>query len=162
MAVGIIIHIAVGTEKRTEYFSDERIRIGSDDSNDLGITSKQGASAGLWFELENSDGVYRITDFDPTLDLTINDKPIRRFIAIADGDVLKIGGSDVSFSFFLLETRSSLIAVKREQQPHISRFIEEAALESATSVKRDDAKTFLREFTRELIREISLTSKLIF
>jgi len=162
MAVGIIIHITVGTEKRTEYFSDERIRIGSDESNDLEITSKQVSATGLWFELENADGVYRITDFDPSLHLTINDKPIRRFIAIGDGDVLAIADSDVTFSFFSLETRSSLIAVKREQQPHISRFIEEAALESATSVKRDDAKTFLREFTRELIREISLTSKLIF
>lgn len=161
MAVGIIIHITVGTEKRTEYFSNERIRVGSDDSNDLEIHSKQIATAGLWFELENSDGVYRITDFDHSLDLTINEKPIRRFIAIADGDLLNVGDSDVAFSFFSLETRSSLIAVKREQ-PHISRFIEDAALESATSVKRDDAKTFLREFTRELIREISLTSKLIF
>src|SRR6185369_2436379 len=110
---------------------------------------------------ENADGVYRITDFDPSLHLTINDKPIRRFIAIGDGDVLAIADSDVAFSFFSLETRSSLIAVKREQQPHISQFIEEAALESATSIKRDDAKTFLREFTRELLREINWTTKLI-
>src|SRR6266568_396579 len=110
MAVGIIIHITVGTEKRTEYFSSEKIRIGSDDTNDLEITSKQVAGAGLWFELENADGVYRITDFDPALNLMINDKPIRRFIAIADGDVLAIGDSDVTFSFFSLENRSSLIA----------------------------------------------------
>jgi S1-C subfamily serine protease len=161
MAVGIIIHIAVGSEKRTEFFSDERIRIGSDDTNDLEIHSKEVGAAGMWFELENSDGVYRIVNFDPTLELTVNEKPIRRFIAIADGDSLNIENSDVSFSFFSLETRSSLIAVKRDQ-PHISRFIEDAALESAASVKRDDAKTFLREFTRELIREISWTSKLIF
>lgn len=161
MALGIIIHITVGLEKRTEFFSDERIRIGADDSNDLEIHSKEVTSAGTWFELENSDGVYRVIDFDSTLDLTVNEKPIRRFIAIADGDGLKIENSDVSFSFFSLETRSSLIAVKRDQ-PHISRFIEDAALESATSVKRDDAKTFLREFTRELVREISWTSKLIF
>ncbi|MEP6848289.1 MAG: trypsin-like peptidase domain-containing protein [Acidobacteriota bacterium] len=161
MAVGIIIHIEVGTEKRTEYFSDLKIRIGSDDSNDLEITSSQVATHGLWFELENADGVYRVTDFSPDLELTINGKPIRRFIAISDGDTLSIAGTDVSFAFFSLETRSSMIAVKREQR-HISRFIEEAALESAASVKRDDAKTFLREFTRELVREISLTSKLIF
>nr|MBP9108300.1 trypsin-like peptidase domain-containing protein [Pyrinomonadaceae bacterium] len=47
------------------------------------------------------------------------------------------------------------------EQPQISRFIEEAALESASTGKRDDAKAFLREFVRELSREISLTSKLI-
>src|SRR5258708_32443869 len=115
----------------------------------------------MLFEMDNSDGVFRIVNFDPSLELTVNEKPMRRFIAIADGDSLNIENSDVSFSFFSLETRSSLIAVKRDQ-PHISRFIEDAALESAASVKRDDAKTFLREFTRELIREISWTSKLIF
>ncbi|MGH7784397.1 MAG: hypothetical protein ACREO5_11225, partial [Candidatus Binatia bacterium] len=161
MALGIIIHITVGSEKRTEFFADERIRIGADDSNDLEIHSKEVTAAGMWFDLENTEGVYRIVDFDPTLEITVNEKPIRRFIAIADGDNLNIENSDVSFSFFSLETRSSMIAVKREQ-PHISRFIEDAALESASSVKRDDAKTFLREFTRELVREISWTSKLIF
>jgi len=162
MAVGIIIHITVGSEKRTEFFSDERIRIGADATNDLEIHSKSvnGAGSGTWFELENSDGTYRIVNFEPSLDLTINGKPVRRFIAISDGDNLAIENSDVSFAFFSIENRSSLIAVKRDQRP-VSRFIEDAALESASSVKRDDAKTFLREFTRELLREISLTTKLI-
>ena len=40
MAVGIIIHITVGSEKRTEFFSDDRITIGSNDTNDLEIHSK--------------------------------------------------------------------------------------------------------------------------
>ena len=162
MAVGIIIHITVGSEKRTEFFSDERISIGSNDTNDLEIHSKSVSNGvGTWFELENADGTYRVINFAPSLDLTINGKPVRRFIAISDGDNLAVADSDVSFAFFSVENRSSLIAVKREQR-HISRFIEDAALESASSVKRDDAKTFLREFTRELVREISLTSKLIF
>jgi Trypsin-like serine proteases, typically periplasmic, contain C-terminal PDZ domain len=160
MAVGIIIHITVGTEKRTEFFTDERIRVGSDDTTDLQIHASNIESGGVWFELENSDGVYRIINFDPGLSLTINDKPIRRFIAITDGDVISIANSGISFGFFSLEGKSSLITTNREQ-PHIAQFIEEAALESAASVKRDDAKTFLREFTRELLREISWTSKLI-
>ena len=41
MAVGIIIHITVGTEKRTEFFSQDRIRIGSDDISDLQIHAPQ-------------------------------------------------------------------------------------------------------------------------
>ena len=53
-----------------------------------------------------------------------------------------------------------MITTNREQ-PHISRFIEDAALESASSAKRDDAKAFLREFSRELMREVSVTTKLI-
>ena len=160
MALGIIIHITVGTEKRTEFFSQERIRIGSDEASDLQIHTPHSDGSAGWFDLENADGVYRIIDFNPSLGLKVNDKPIRRFIAIADGDVIGLDDPDTSFSFFSLETKSSLITTNREQ-PHISRFIEDAALESATSVKRDDAKAFLREFVRELSREISVTTKLI-
>ncbi|HTK37120.1 MAG TPA: FHA domain-containing protein, partial [Pyrinomonadaceae bacterium] len=90
MAVGIIIHIAVGSEKRTEFFTEERIRIGSDDTTDLQIHTSQIKSGGVWFELENSDGVYRVVNFDPDIALTINGKPIRRFIAITDGDLIEI------------------------------------------------------------------------
>ncbi len=160
MAVGIIIHITVGTEKRTEFFSQERIRVGSDETSDLQIHTPKTNGGGMWFDLENADGAYRIIDFNGSLDLTINEKPMRRFIAITDGDVIAVDDSGISFSFFSLETKSSLITTNREQ-PQIAQFIEAAALESATSAKRDDAKAFLREFTRELAREISVTTKLI-
>ncbi|MFN2501094.1 MAG: trypsin-like peptidase domain-containing protein [Pyrinomonadaceae bacterium] len=160
MAVGIIIHITVGSEKRTEFFSQERIRIGSDEVSDLQIHTPNTNGHGVWFDLENADGVYRIVEFSEKLGLKINNSPMRRFIAISDGDVIDVAGADISFSFFSLETKSSLITTNRDQS-HISRFIEDAALESSTSVKRDDAKAFLREFVRELSREISWTSKLI-
>jgi hypothetical protein len=161
MAAGIIIHITAGAEKRTEFFTEERIRIGSGEETDLQIHTNQVEGNSVWFVLENSDEVYRVVDFDPSIGLSINGKPIRRFIAISDGDVMTLDGAEVTFSFFSFAARSSLITTNREQ-PHIAQFIEEAALESATSVKRDDAKTFLREFTRELLREITWTSKLIF
>ncbi len=160
MAVGIIIHITVGTEKRTEFFSQERIRIGSDDTCDLQIHAPQANADGPWFDLENSDGVYRIVEFSEALALKVNQNPIRRYIAITDSDLIEVTDTDISFAFFSLETKSSLITTNRDQ-PHISRFIEDAALESATSAKRDDAKAFLREFVRELSREISWTTKLI-
>ena len=160
MAVGIIIHITVGTEKRTEFFSQERIRIGSDDTCDLQIHAPQFDGGPPWFDLENTDGVFRIIEFSDALSLKVNQNPIRRFIAISDGDVIEVPDADISFSFFSLETKSSLITTNRDQ-PHISRFIEDAALESASSAKRDDAKAFLREFVRELSREISWTTKLI-
>lgn len=159
MASGIIIHITVGTEKRTEFFSQERIQIGSDEASDLQIHIPETGS-GRWFDLENSDGVYRIIEFDQALGLLINGNPMRRYIAISDSDVIEVPGADIEFAFFSLEAKSSLITTNKEQ-PHISRFIAEAALESSTSAKRDDAKAFLREFIRELSREISWTSKLI-
>lgn len=160
MAVGIIIHISVGSEKRTEFFSETRLSIGSDENCDLQIHTKQLDVAGLWVELENTDGVFRITKFHTDLALSINDKPIRRFIAISDGDTLRIEKTDISFSFFSLSEKPTLITTNRDQ-PHIAQFIEEAALESAVSPKRDDAKAFLREFSRELMREVSVATKLI-
>jgi S1-C subfamily serine protease len=159
MASGIIIHITVGTEKRTEFFTEERIRIGSDDTNDLQIHANQVNGAGVWLELENSDGVYRLIDFDPSLDLQLNGQRIRRFVAISDGDILSLPNTDISFTFFSLAARSALITTNRETP--IAQFIEEAALEARTSPKRDDAKAFLREFTRELLREVSWTTKAI-
>ncbi|MBC7898829.1 MAG: trypsin-like peptidase domain-containing protein [Saprospiraceae bacterium] len=160
MAVGIIIHISVGSEKRTEFFTEDHLRIGSDENCDLQIHTKQLENVGIWIELENTDGVFRVTNFDPALNLTINAKPLRRFIAISDGDLLKIQNTDISFSFFSLTEKPSLITTNRDQ-PHIAQFIEEAALESAVSPKRDDAKAFLREFSRELMREVSWTTKAI-
>ncbi len=160
MAIGIIIHVSVGQEKKTEFFSEDRLRIGSDESCDLQIQIDDASIPPVWLELENTDGVFRIIKFAPELSLTLNDSPIRRYVGIKDGDVVKLGVADVSLSFFALASRSSLIASNREQ-PHIAQFIEEAALESAASPRRDDAKIFLREFTRELMSEISWTSKAI-
>ncbi len=160
MALGIIIHITVGTEKRTEFFSQDRIRIGADELSDLQIHTPNTKDSGVWIELEDTEGVFRVIEFNAGLGLTINDKPMRRYIAITDGDVIALENSDISFAFFSLESRSSLITTNRDQ-PHISRFIEDAAIESSSSAKRDDAKAFLREFSLELMREVSLTTKLI-
>lgn len=160
MAFGIIIHISVGSEKRTEFFSEERLRIGSNENSDLQIQTRQVETDGVWLELENSDGVYRVIDFDPNLEFKVNGNPIRRFIGISDGDTISVENTDVSFSFFSLNSKPTLIKTNRETR-QIAPFIEEAALEAAISPQRDDAKAFLREFTRELAREISWTTKLI-
>ena len=146
MASGIIIHITVGTEKRTEFFTEERVSIGSDDTNDLQIHTGNPNGQGVWLELENSDGVYRIIEFDPALDLQVNGHRIRRFVAVTDGDRIDIPNTDISFTFFSLAARSALITTNRETP--VAQFIEEAALEARTSPKRDDAKAFLREFSR--------------
>lgn len=159
MATGVIIHISVGSEKRTEFFSEDRLRIGSDEGSDLQLHTKQVESGGAWFDLERTDGVYRVIDFDSSLGLTINDKPIRRYVAVSDGDVIKVGDSDIAFAFFALTEKPSLITTSRKA--HVASFIEDAALDAAATPERDDAKAFLREFTRELMSEISLTTKLI-
>jgi S1-C subfamily serine protease len=156
----IIVHIEVGQEKSTEIFSQERLRIGSDETCDLQIQTGDIPTTGIWFELEDTDGVFRLVKFDPELELTLNDKPIRRFIGVTDGDVIKIAGSDISFSFFKPSIKPSLIRTNRDL-PQVAQFIESAALDAATSPKRDDAKAFLREFSRELMREVGWTTKAI-
>lgn len=160
MAVGIIIHVSVGGERRTEFFTDKNIRIGSNDDSDLQIHSKRISARGVWLDLEFGQDVYRVVNFHDSLSLLHNGKPLRRFVAIADGDTIELDGTDVSFSFFSLESKSSLITTNRDL-PHIAPFIEMAAMESGFSPKRDDAKVFLREFVRELAREISWVTKLI-
>lgn len=157
---GIIVHIEVGSEKSTEIFSQERLTIGSDANCDLQIQTKQIATDGVWVELEDTDGVFRLVRFAPDLGLTINEQPVRRYVAVTDGDVIRIPGSEISFSFFAPSQKPSLIRTNRDL-PHVAQFIESAALDAATSPKRDDAKAFLREFSRELMREVSWTTKAI-
>ena len=97
MATGIIIHISVGGEKRTEFFSEERIRIGSDETCDLQIETTLVDAPSVWLELENTDGVFRVINFAPSLSFQINEKPIRRFIAVSDGDVIDSDAGELSF-----------------------------------------------------------------
>lgn len=157
---GLIVHIEVGSEKSTEVFSQDRLSIGSDETCDLQIQTTQIGVAGRWIELEDTDGVFRVINFSPELGFTVNGRPLRRYVAIGDGDVMKIDGTTISFSFFAPSNKPSLIRTNRDL-PHVAQFIESAALDAATSPKRDDAKAFLREFSRELMREISWTTKAI-
>lgn len=157
---GIIVHIEVGSEKSTEVFSQERLSIGSEPACDLQIETNQIQIPGVWIELEDTEGVFRLIRYAPELSLTMNEQPIRRYIAISDGDVIKIADTDISFSFFAPSAKPSLIRANRDL-PHVAQFIESAALDAATSPKRDDAKAFLREFSRELMREVSWTTKAI-
>jgi len=157
---GIIVHIEVGSEKSTEVFSQERLTIGSDETCDLQIQTTEVQAPPVWFELEDTDGIFRLTKFAPELTLSFNGEPIRRYVGITDGDVLRIENTDITFSFFAPSQKPSLIRTNRDL-PHVAQFIESAALDAATSPKRDDAKAFLREFSRELMREVSWTTKAI-
>src|SRR5207237_8901019 len=49
----------------------------------------------------------------------------------------------------------------RRDGAHVAPFIEQAAMEASATARRDDAKIFLREFTRELVREINPSTKII-
>ena len=108
---GIIVHIEVGSDKSTEVFSQEKLAIGSVETCDLQIQTSQVPVSGVWIELEDTEGVFRVIRFAPEITLTFNDQPIRRYIAVGDGDVMKIDGTDIAFSFF--EPSTSLRSFER-------------------------------------------------
>src|SRR5256885_9363152 len=45
--------------------------------------------------------------------------------------------------------------------PYTTLFRSQAAIEAAATARRDDAKVFLREFSRELLREINWSTKIV-
>jgi S1-C subfamily serine protease len=111
-------------------------------------------------ELSLTNGHYRIKDFDRSLEISHNGAPLVPNRKIEDGDELRFGASELALQFFPIR---ALPAVMQGARPEtlVAPFIEQAAIEAASTPRRDDAKVFLREFTRELVREISLTTKLV-
>lgn len=166
MANGIVIHVNAGDEKRAEFFMNDRVRIGTDAACDLRIEPPEdfvsNAKNGVWLELSRGvNGNYRIADFDEALRLNLNRKPLERQIKLQDGDVVALADTDFSLHFFSVPTESSIVSAASARGGRVAPFIETAALESAATDKRDDAKIFLKEFTRELVREISWVTKLV-
>ncbi len=162
MATGLVIHISSGDDKHTEVLTDDRIRIGSCDDCGLRLRSsdlpKERGGDGLVLELARRNGSYRVTSFDSLIPLTHNGNPLVTDAEIHDGDHIKIGPSHLELQFFPI---GSLPAVVPSPDTHVAPFIEAAAIESAATARRDDAKVFLREFTRELVKEINPSTKLI-
>ncbi|MFV0389380.1 MAG: trypsin-like peptidase domain-containing protein [Pyrinomonadaceae bacterium] len=159
MSLGIIIHVSVGSEKRTEFFNEETVRIGTADFCELQIHTKKLEADRVWLVFEKSKDFYQLIDFAEDLGLKINGEKPRRFVEVKNGDTVTLDLLNISFSFFSLQSQSSLITTNHET--HVAPFIEDAALESSATEKRDDAKAFLREFSRELLREIGWKTKLI-
>jgi S1-C subfamily serine protease len=164
MASSLVIHIAAGEDKHTEVLSQDRIRIGASEDCDLrlrasSLPAKDDSSGGVVLELARTNGHYRIKDFDQSLDLRHNGKPLSINAKIKDGDEVRCEPVHLALSFFPVRDLPALIGGR--QQTQVAPFIETAAMESAATARRDDAKIFLREFTRELVREIKPTTKII-
>jgi S1-C subfamily serine protease len=164
MATGLVIHIASGKDKHTEVLTDEHIRIGSRDDCDLRLRlsalPRNAADDGIVLELARSNGSYRVIDFDQSLSLTRNGGPLETNAEIQDGDEVGLPGSDLTLQFFPIRSLPAVIN-QPAHESHVAPFIEQAAIESAATARRDDAKVFLREFTRELVKEINPSTKLI-
>ena len=164
MSTGLVIHISAAEDKHTEVLTDERIRIGNCDDCDLRLRlsslPKRPANGGVVLELARTNGHYKVTDFDASLDLTHNGRPLQRDTEIQDGDEVRIDQSSLALQFFPIRSLPAVVNGSA-RETHVAPFIEAAAIESAATARRDDAKVFLREFTRELVREIKPSTKLI-
>lgn len=164
MTDGLVIHIATGLDKHTEVLTQERIRIGAGTDCHLRLSPSAlppNGSKGMVLELGRTNGYYRVVDFDPTLEITHNGERLENYSKIDDGDEVRIGSnSRLLLTFFPVGGLPAVVSGPRTET-HVAPFIEHAAIESAATARRDDAKVFLREFTRELVREINPSTKLI-
>jgi S1-C subfamily serine protease len=160
MANGLVIHVIAGLGKHTEVLTSDRIRIGAHSACELRLSSSEIPTDATVLELGRSNGHYRVKSYDSTLGITHNGEPIVSNTRVNDGDEIRVGASSVMLTFFSVGGLATLVPGARPDT-HVAPFIEHAALESSSTARRDDAKIFLREFTRELVREISITTKLV-
>jgi S1-C subfamily serine protease len=164
MTNGLVINLEVGRARHTEVMTQERVRIGTGEGCDLRLQPEafKGASR-LVLELARDDGHYRVADFDPRLPFRHNGKPIATGALIDDGDKIQLAESGLTLRFFIIDAAPapSALVPEHRRDVHVAPFIEHAALEASATTRRDDAKVFLREFTRELVREINLSTKVL-
>lgn len=164
MATGLVIHLSSGKDKQTHVLTDEHIRIGNSEDCTVRLRSSSlpadANNNAVVLELTRTNGSYRVAGFDPSLALKHNGKTVQADKAIEDGDEMRIGASDLLLTFYPIRSLPAVVD-PRSHEAHVAPFIEQAAIESAATSRRDDAKVFLREFTRELVREINPSTKLI-
>src|SRR6476661_10276803 len=164
MATGLVIHLSSGKDKHTHVLTDERIRIGNCEDCSVQLRSSSlpadGSDNSVVMELARTNGAYRVVAFDRSLSLSHNGKPVRINKEIEDGDEVRIDTSNLLLTFYPIRSLPAVVD-NRSHEAHVAPFIEQAAIESAATTRRDDAKVFLREFTRELVREINPSTKLI-
>jgi hypothetical protein len=164
MATGLVIHISSGKDKHTQVLTDERVSIGSCDDCAVRLrasTLPKSADAEVpVLELERQNGSYLVTGFNQSLDLKHNGRPLEFTSEIADGDEVRLDGSPLLLTFYPIRSLPAVVGTSTHEA-HVAPFIEQAAIESAATARRDDAKVFLREFTRELVKEINPSTKLV-
>src|SRR6476469_8926655 len=164
MATGLVSHISSRNDRHTEILTDERIRIGSSEGAELRLRASslpKNSTNGYLLELVRQDGGYHVAAFDKALEVTKNSAEFAVGDMIEDGDEIRVVGSDLILHFFPIRSLPAVVPGGGSKETHVAPFIEAAAIESAATSRRDDAKVFLREFTRELVREINPSTKLV-
>lgn len=139
--------------------SQERVLIGPGEGCHIRLGSDLLSDSSVMLELARQNDHFRVSEFDPEIGVTHNGRPLARGARIEDGDELRFGAFDVVMQFFPVGALPAVAAAGRRAS--VAPFIEQAAIEAAATARRDDAKVFLREFTRELLREINWSTKIV-
>jgi S1-C subfamily serine protease len=160
MAGGLVVHISNGQERHTEVLSHERVLIGPGEGCHIRLGSDLLTDSNVLLELSRQNGHFRVSEFDPEIGITLNGRPLARGAKIGDGDELRFGAFNVAMQFFPVGNLPAVTAAAAGRRASVAPFIEQAAIEAAATARRDDAKVFLREFTRELLREIKWSTKI--
>ena len=163
MATGLVIHISSGEDRHTEILSDDNIRIGACETCDVRLRASslpKSAANTVLLELSRKNVSYRVSDFDADVSLTQNGEPVSVGTEVRDGDEFRLADSEVILHFFPVRDLPAVLP-QSARETHVAPFIEAAAIESAATARRDDAKVFLRQFTRELVHEINPSTKII-
>jgi S1-C subfamily serine protease len=158
MAGGLVVHITNGDERHTEVLPQDRVLIGPGEGCHIRLGTELLSGSDVLLELNRNNGHFRVGEFDPEIGITLNGRPLARGAKIDDGDELRFGAFDVAMQFFPVGNLPAVVAHRRAS---VAPFIEQAAIEAAATARRDDAKVFLREFSRELLREINWTTKIV-
>src|SRR5919112_635893 len=158
MAGGLVVHITNGDERHTEVLPHDRVLIGPGEGCHIRLGTDLLTGSDVMLELARNNGNFRVGEFDSEIGITLNGRPLARGAKIDDGDELRFGAFDVRMQFFPV---GNLPAVVSHRRASVAPFIEQAAIEAAATARRDDAKVFLREFSRELLREINWTTKIV-
>lgn len=159
MTSGLVVHITTGQERHTEVLSQERVLIGPGEGCHIRLGSDLLTDSDVMLELARQNGHFRVSEFDPEIGITLNGRPLAGGARIEDGDELRFGAFGVAMQFFPVGNLPAVTATNRRAS--VAPFIEQAAIEAAATARRDDAKVFLREFTRELLREINWSTKIV-
>ncbi|MGH9914941.1 MAG: S1 family peptidase, partial [Pyrinomonadaceae bacterium] len=145
---------------------DSRIRIGTGEDCELrlspeDLTLEGSFDTSLLLQVQQSNGQYRVDDFDHSLVITHNASTLLKNSQINDGDEIRFVQLNLALRFFYLSTTPSLLPFPTRRKSRSIESSESADLSTEHQTSRDEAKTFLREFTRELVREISISTRII-
>jgi S1-C subfamily serine protease len=153
MARGLVINVVAGAERYTEVFTRDTIRVGNTDDCELQLTNNA-LNASVWLEISRHNGAYTARFLNHQRQFLYNGEPPAAEIYLNDGDQIEAPIAALMLQFFPVGGLPAVL-------PSLRGGGGLAAAERRDAVARsDEAKAFLRDFSRELLREISPATKL--